>query len=78
MTAIAIYNAIGAVSFLLTIAALFLLGKPDRRAHILFIISCSIQIIIFVGTGQFFLLCQMLVLIAFGFRNYHEWKKKGF
>ena len=70
-------NFLGMLSFLLTIAALHLLGQPNRRTFPLFIVSVLIQAYIFLATKQWFLLAQMGVLMFYNVRNWICWKREG-
>lgn len=70
-------NILGLLSFILTILALHLLGAPNRWCFPVFIISIVAQVIIFSVTRQWFLLCQMGVLLFYNIRNWISWKKKG-
>ena len=70
-------NILGAASFVLTIIALHLLGRPDRRTFPVFLVSIIIQAIIFYSTKQWFLLGQMVVLFGYNIRNWESWKKQG-
>jgi nicotinamide riboside transporter PnuC len=72
-----ILNWLGLSAFLLTILAMYLAGRPDKRCWIIFIVSQVIQIYIFYKTTQWFLILQMLVLITFNCINYFKWKKRG-
>ena len=70
-------NYLGLLSFLLTILALQLLGKPSRRTFPVFIVSVLIQAYIFIETQQWFLLGQMGVLLIYNVINWVRWKKAG-
>ena len=61
-------NYLGLLSFVLTIAALQLLGKPSRRTFPVFIISVLVQSYIFIQTG---------VLLGYNIVNWVRWKKAG-
>lgn len=68
---------LGGLSFVLTIAALHLLGKPSRWCFPIFIVSIVAQVVIFYFTKQWFLLAQMGVLLFYNIRNWICWKKEG-
>ena len=58
-------NKLGAASFITTIIALYLLGVPDKMCYIFFTFSMLMQSYVFWKTKQWFLMVQMVVLIAF-------------
>lgn len=66
-------NKIGLGSFIITLAALYLLGEMNPWAHILFLASYSGQIYIFAKTKQWFLIVQMGALFVFSIYNYFKW-----
>ena len=66
---------LGAISFILTVGGLYLLGNMNAKAHLIFVVSYVIQIFIFMQTKQWFLLSQMIVLFGFAILNYHKWTK---
>ena len=70
-------NYLGLISFVLTIAALHLLGQPSRKTFPIFIVSVTIQAYIFFVTKQWFLMAQMGVLLGYNVRNWIRWKKEG-
>lgn len=65
------------ISFVLTIVALHLLGKPDRRTFPVFIVSILVQGIIFYIVQNWFLLAQMGVIMIYNVKNWINWKKEG-
>ncbi len=70
-------NWLGLSAFLLTVVAMYLVGRPNKACWFVFIVAQSIQICIFYTTKQWFLICQMIFLIIFNVINYFRWKKQG-
>jgi nicotinamide riboside transporter PnuC len=70
-------NFLGMIAFILTMAAMYLIGKPSIHCFIFFVVAQVIQIYIFYVTKQWFLILQMLMLVAFNGINYVRWKKQG-
>ena len=70
-----LYNALGAVAFVLTVVSLHQLGRKDRRAFLLFTGSCLLQSYVYWQLGQWFLLAQAAVLIAYNARNFVLWRQ---
>jgi hypothetical protein len=70
-------SVLGFLSFVLTIAALWLMGMPSRWCFITFIISILAQAYIFWKTEQWWLLSQMAVLMTFNIVNYFRWLSGG-
>jgi len=62
-------NKLGVISFLITIAALYILPKHNI-GWIIFLPSYGVQIYIFYKTKQWFLILQMSVLFIFSFINF--------
>lgn len=69
-------NILGAIAFILTIIALLCLRKQMSIGWIIFLPSYAIQIAIFLITKQWFLVCQMVMLIILSGINFIEWEKK--
>jgi nicotinamide riboside transporter PnuC len=69
------FTLIGGIVFVLTILAMWLIGKPKRIAFFIFTISQVIQIYMFYQSNQGFLILTMITLIIFNIRNYKKWKK---
>ena len=63
-------NILGALSFVLTVMALHILGSKDRKAFVIFSMSCALQLIIFCYMRWWFLAAQMIVIIYYNIRNY--------
>lgn len=70
-------NSLGAITFIATLIAMYLVGKPDIKCYAFFCIGQSISIYIFYTTGQWFLILQMVGLIIFNIVNYFKWKRQG-
>lgn len=68
-----ILNKLGAISFILTLVALYFLQVKDSLGWIIFLPSYAIQIYIFFKTKQKFLIFQMIVLFVFSIVNYFKW-----
>jgi hypothetical protein len=68
-----ILNILGGISFAITLIALYFLGEINPIAHLIFLISYSIQVYIFVKTKQWFLIFQMIALFIFSVINYFKW-----
>jgi hypothetical protein len=66
-------NKLGIVSLLLTLVSLYLVGEKVPIGWLIFIISYSIQVFIFVKTKQFFLIVQMGILSLFSVYNFIKW-----
>ncbi len=63
------------VSLITTIIGLWLLGNKDKNGFLIFNVSLNCQIIIFYMQDNWFLVIQMVVLIAFNTYNYLKWKR---
>jgi nicotinamide riboside transporter PnuC len=70
-------NFLGIIAFVLTLVAMYLVGKPNKFCFIFFCISQIIQIFIFYKTCQWFLILTMIALIVFNVINYYRWEKQG-
>lgn len=70
-------NKIGGASFITTIIALYLLGIPDKWCYVFFTVSMAMQSYVFWKTKQWFLVIQMVVLIAFNVINWFRWSAGG-
>jgi len=70
-------NKLGIVSFTFTIIALILLVSKDPFSQIVFLISYTMQIYIFVKTKQWFLIGQMVLLSCFAIFTYFKWTIGG-
>lgn len=68
---------LGGISFILTLLAMYLIGKPSKHCFAIFCVSQIIQIFIFYETEQWFLILQMIALIIFNIVNYYRWKEQG-
>ena len=66
-----------AVSFVLTMIALYLLSIPNINTFIVFMVSMVVQIIIFWKTKQTILLMQMVAILFWNFYSYWQWTIKG-
>jgi nicotinamide riboside transporter PnuC len=66
-----------AMAFVLTILAMYLVGKPSRHCFVVFCVSQAIQVVIFYFDERWFLILQMIALIIFNVVNYYRWKKQG-
>lgn len=71
------FTLIGLIVFLLTIYAMWLIGRPNKFAFIIFTIAQIMQIYIFVDKNQGFLILTMVALIIFNVINYFRWLKEG-
>jgi len=70
-------NSLGAITFIATLIAMYLVGKPSIKCYAVFCIGQLISIYIFYATKQWFLILQMVSLIVFNIVNYFRWKKQG-
>ena len=70
-------NFLGLIAFVLTVVAMYLIGKPSIRCYVFFVLSQILQVYIFYETKQWFLILQMFMLIVFNGINYVRWKRKG-
>jgi len=66
---------LGAIAFILTCIALYMLRKQNRYGWIVFLPSYAVQIIIFLYIKNWFLLVQMIVLFVLSLSNFFEWRK---
>jgi hypothetical protein len=69
----ALLSTLGAISFVFTIVALYLLGEMNAIAHLIFLVSYSMQVYIFYKTKQWWLIGQMVILFVFSVYNYFKW-----
>lgn len=71
-------SALGALSFVLTAIALHVLRDKNRKAFVIFGVSCTIQFAIFCSMNQWFLASQMVVINLYNIRNYRAYGKKAY
>ena len=62
------------VSLVTTIIGLWLLGEKKPSGFLTFTISLLCQLYIFYTQQNWFLVCQMIVLIIFNMYNYRKWR----
>lgn len=58
-----------------TLVGLWFLGEKKSSGFLIFTVSLLCQIIIFYVLKNWFLVCQMIVLIVFNIYNYRKWTK---
>ena len=63
------------ISLITTLIGLYLLGEKKESGFLIFTISLGCQMWIFAIQGNWFLFCQMVVLIIFNMVNYWKWSK---
>lgn len=61
------------ISLITTVVGLYMLGEKDPLGFLIFDVSLSCQIYIFAKHKNWFLICQMIVLIVFNTYNYFKW-----
>jgi len=63
------------VSLITTIIGLWFLGEKNKNGFLIFNVSLNCQFILFWIQGNWFLMIQMVVLIAFNTWNYLKWRR---
>lgn len=69
----AVLRVLEAVSLVTTIIGLYFIGEKDAIGFLVFDVSLCCQIYIFCKNKNWFLVCQMIVLILFNTYNYIKW-----
>jgi len=64
------------ISLITTLVGLYLLGEKKASGFLVFTISLMCQMYIFYIHNNFFLFCQMMILIIFYIWNYCKWKRE--
>jgi hypothetical protein len=70
-------NLLGCITFFLTAIAMYLVGVPSIWCFGFFCVAQTLQIIIFYKTRQWWLIAQMVFLIAFNIVNHIKWAMNG-
>jgi len=68
---------ISIASLITTIIGLYQLGEKKASGFITFTLSLLCQLYIFFMQKNWFLVCQMVVLIGFNIYNYFKWTKEN-
>ena len=68
-------NILSCISLVLTFGGLYLVGEKKPSGWIIFIVSYSLQMVVFVISKNTFLFLQMLLLSYFSFFNFLKWRK---
>ncbi len=68
---------ISILSLLTTIIGLYYLGEKDEKGFLIFTFSLLCQLYLFYILSNWFLVCQMLILIIFNMRNYFKWRNEN-
>ncbi len=63
------------ISLITTLIGLYLLGEKEEIGFLIFTVSLGCQMWIFADQRNWFLFCQMIVLIVFNIINYRKWSK---
>jgi nicotinamide riboside transporter PnuC len=63
------------VSLIATVVGLYELGEKRASGFIIFTLSLCCQMYIFYVQKNWFLVCQMVVLIVFNIYNYFKWTR---
>lgn len=64
------------ISLITTLVGLYFLGEKKAKGFLIFAISLVCQMGIFYIYDNFFLFCQMIILIIFNIWNYCKWIKE--
>jgi len=73
MALFSLTNILTAISLLLTVVGLYLLGEKVAIGFLIFSASVFCQFIIFYKEKKWFLVIQMLILFVFNTMNYFKW-----
>jgi len=65
------------ISLITTLIGLYLLGEKNACGFLIFTVSLLCQLYIFFKGKNWFLVLQMLVLVAFNIFNYNKWIAGG-
>ena len=63
------------ISLVTTLIGLWLLGEKKQSGFLIFTVSLLCQLYIFYTQKNWFLVCQMIVLIIFNIYNFNKWGK---
>ena len=64
------------ISLITTLIGLYYLGEKKASGFLIFTVSLTCQSYIFFIQDNFFLFCQMMILIIFNVWNYCKWVKE--
>ena len=64
---------LGGISLITTIIGLYFIGEKKAIAFHIYNISLTCQMILFYFQSNWFLVIQMLVLMAFNLYNHYKW-----
>ncbi len=63
------------ISLITTVIGLWWLGEKNKNGFLIFNVSLNCQLILFYLQKNWFLVAQMIILIAFNTYNYLKWRK---
>jgi len=63
------------ISLLTTMLGLYWLGNKNKNGFLVFNVSLNCQLVLFYLQSNYFLITQMVILIAFNTWNYLKWRK---